>query len=306
MKHTMPVTVILVVVFVASQLLGLALINKNATITYDEQGVCQVTHEDTALGPRPTTTGFDSLIYLLVGLVVGTVVLLILVRFRLFGVWKLWFFVAVWLASIVSLGVLMNMWVAVVLAFILAAWKIFKPNIIVHNATEVLVYSGIALLVVPLFDKIIWAFVLLALISAYDAYAVWRSKHMIKMAQFQTESKLFAGLFIPYEPTVTMHASTPKTKSAPAGERKNAILGGGDIAFPLLFIGIIMDNLITQHCLSKLAAFGFSLIIVLFAALALLWLFVKAKKDQFYPAMPFLTAGCFVGYAVMWLVMQLL
>jgi len=39
-----------------------------------------------------------------------------------------------------------------------------------------------------------------------------------------------------------------------------------------------------------------SLIVVLFATISLLLLFVFAKKGKFYPAMPFLTAGCIAGW----------
>ena len=38
---------------------------------------------------------------------------------------------------------------------------------------------------------------LLALISVYDVIAVFKSKHMVSMANFQTESKVFAGLAVP-------------------------------------------------------------------------------------------------------------
>ena len=43
-------------------------------------------------------------------------------------------------------------------------------------------------------------------------------------------------------------------------------------------------------------------LIPLFTAFALLWLLMLAKKDKFYPAMPFVAVGCFVGYGVMLLV----
>jgi len=32
--------------------------------------------------------------------------------------------------------------------------------------------------------------------------------------------------------------------------------------------------------------------------LALFSLFMYAKKNKFYPAMPFLTAGCFIGFLI--------
>ena len=84
-------------------------------------------------------------------------------------------------------------------------------------------------------------------------------------------------------------------------EVKSAILGGGDIAFPLLFAGAIMTWLIQQG-ISKELAFFQSLIVSFFAGIALFVLLLKSKKDKFYPAMPFISLGCFIGLAVVYLI----
>ena len=78
---------------------------------------------------------------------------------------------------------------------------------------------------------------------------------------------------------------------------KNAILGGGDVAFPLIFSGVAMENFILKG-LSPIIAFQQSLVIVLFTTIAVFGLFTFAKKNKFYPAMPFITIGCLVGYAI--------
>jgi presenilin-like A22 family membrane protease len=191
-----------------------------------------------------------------------------------------------------------------------------------HNLSEILMYSGIALLLVPMFD-LLWASILLVLIAFYDMYAVWKSEHMVEMAKFQTKSKLFAGLLIPYKmpksakqekqeklekAARTTAGSSNKNLQAPmpsssgASGQKTAVLGGGDIAFPLIFSGVALEWLLRMGY-TKSAAFLHSNIITLFATLALIGLFIFAKKDRFYPAMPFLAAGCFIGLAVMWLLL---
>ena len=77
----------------------------------------------------------------------------------------------------------------------------------------------------------------------------------------------------------------------PYGKKKAAILGGGDIGFPLLFTVVIYKSL------------GLSaLVIPLFVALALFLLLVKGKKDRYYPAMPYLSAGCIAGYFIAYLI----
>jgi hypothetical protein len=45
-----------------------------------------------------------------------------------------------------------------------------------------------------------------------------------------------------------------------------------------------------------------ALVISASATLALLYLFVMARKGKFYPAMPFLTIGMYLGMMINWLV----
>jgi len=175
---------------------------------------------------------------------------------------------------------------------LLGFFKVFRPRLITHNITELFVYAGIAVLFVPVMNLFSGVFLLLG-ISIYDAYAVWKSKHMIKLAKFQTKSKVFAGLFIPYQLPKGKIKKAKKTKMVKV---KHAILGGGDIAFPLLFAGVIL----------KVYGFGWAFFIPPFSTAALTWLFLHSKKDKFYPAMPFLSAGCFLGLGAMYLVQYLI
>ena len=159
------------------------------------------------------------------------------------------------------------------IALILALLKIFSKNIFSNNVTELFVYGGIAGLFVPILG-LFSVFVLLILISIYDMIAVWKTKHMVKLAKFQSESNIFAGLYIPYK------------------KNREAILGGGDIGFPLLFAGVVLKEF----------DFTKALIVVAVTTIALFLLFMYAKKNKFYPAMPFLSAGCFVGYLIISLI----
>ncbi|MBR9683757.1 hypothetical protein GOV03_04420, partial [Candidatus Woesearchaeota archaeon] len=74
---------------------------------------------------------------------------------------------------------------------------------------------------------------------------------------------------------------------------KIALLGGGDIGFPLIFTGVIL----------KVFGLWQALIIPIFSGAALLALLLKGNEKKFYPAMPFITIGCLVGLAVVWLIM---
>ncbi|MFH1174056.1 MAG: presenilin family intramembrane aspartyl protease [archaeon] len=303
MKHSWLVTFALLATFLAAQFFGLFLITKEANVQ-TVNGTITVQYGDTALGERPKTEGSQSFLLVVIGVGIGTILLLLLMKFNKIGIWKFWFFLAVWFAITVTLGVFFPAFIALLIAAALAAWKLWKPNLIIHNLTEIFMYGGIALLFVPLFN-VLWALLLLLAVSLYDAYAVWKSKHMVKMAQFQTKSNLFAGLYFPYKQKEhaskhAVHASTHHATPLLPGKHKHAILGGGDIAFPLLFAGTALTQLFSTG-MTKSAAFLHTTPVVLGAALALGLLFYFAKKDKFYPAMPFLTIGCLVGYAVMFL-----
>ncbi len=302
MKHTWNVTTVLILLFVISQIIGMSLLTLSQEVIQEPDGTIKVDYKQTSLGERPDTQGAQSIVFLVIGVAAGTIILLILAKLGWSRIWKVWFFLAVTTALTIALEVIIKPAAAFITGALLAAWKIIRPNVWVHNITEILVYSGIAILLVPLFD-IVSAIIVLILFSLYDAYAVWKSKHMITLAKFQTKSKLFAGLSIAYNskskakelPRAPEPTKTTKRKSQ--AKTRNAILGGGDIAIPLIFTGTVIAYLIEKGY-SKIAALSISTIITMSATAALLGLFVYAKKDRYYPAIPPLTAGCLIGLGI--------
>ncbi|MBL7057274.1 hypothetical protein ISS09_03260, partial [Candidatus Woesearchaeota archaeon] len=264
MKHELSVTLIIIFIFFLTQIFGLFLIQEDISSVEEINGTIVINHGDTSLGERPDTTGFGSFLYLVVAIIVGTALLLLIMYWNKMLVWKIWFFIAIFFAMSIALGVLMNFAIAFLVAFIFSLLKFFKKNIFIHNITEILIYSGLAVLIVPMFD-LLWIIILLIVISGYDMYAVWKSKHMVKMAKFQSKSELFAGLMIPYEKK-KIHIEMPKKPLVGKTKKrvKNAILGGGDVAFPLIFAGVVMETLIRQG-LSLQIAFLQTCIVAVFA-----------------------------------------
>lgn len=308
MKHDLKVTIILIAVFVLAQVTGLFLIEQSFQDVACTDGSCSVQYEDAITGPRPETTGIGSIIYIVIGVALGTALLLLIAKFGKTRLWKVWFFLAVFLASGVALGVVLPAYLAWIIAAVLAAWKFWRPNIISYNLTEILMYAGIAVLLVPILD-VWWTLLLLVLISIYDFIAVWRSGHMVAMAKFITDSHAFAGLVVPYDEKKKKIFTAIKQQKAKGGKKKGsakqAILGGGDLAFPLLFAGVVLQERVALFVAGGMglveaarAAFPVALIISLGAAIAVSWLLIAAKKDKFYPAMPFITAGCVAGWLV--------
>ncbi len=316
MKHSFKIVLLLVAIFLVSQITGLFFVNQSISEVKTVDGETTVGYERTTIGERPDFQTWQSLLYIIIGVSIGTAVILLLAKYKKRRVWKGWFLLAVWLTVSIALGVLMATWLALVTAAAIALWKVYKPDPVIHNLSEILMYSGLAVLLVPLFDPL-WASILLLIIAVYDVIAVWKSKHMVEMSKFMMKSKIFAGLMVPKEgemgrlKTKAMNSSHKKSggeggeKSGRSKKSSFAVLGGGDIAFPLLFTGVVMQSLI-QSGFSKINAFYLSLPVIFFTTASLLLLFYYTRKKEFYPAIPPLTAGCFVGGGVVWLITLLI
>lgn len=293
MKHSLGILCILVSFFFISQVVGLLVTQAYIDVGASAKKGSIVWKSLPALGgvpfERPDVAPNVVPIYLLTGILLGTLLVWFFARIQSVWLWKIWFFFAVFLCLFISFYSFMNQTLALFVAFFLSAFKVFRPSLIVHNLSEIFLYGGLAAIFVPMFS-IFSVFVLIILISLYDAYAVWKSKHMIALAKFQMQSKLFAGLLIPY----TLPSVKKFQKGMPLSHKriKTALLGGGDVAFPLLFAGTVM----------KFAGFWQSVIISVCASIALFLLIYFGKKDKFYPAMPFIGVGCFVGYGIILLI----
>nr|MBI4156780.1 hypothetical protein [Candidatus Woesearchaeota archaeon] len=256
MKHSLKIVLVLLVLFLLAQVIGLFI-----TKSYLKQGLPYNIE-------RPEINEETSYIQFTFIIIIVTILALIITKLKLNTLWKVWFFLSVLIILSISLSSFLNQYLAFLIALILTILKIFKNNVYTHNISELFLYGGIAAVFVPLMN-LFSVSIFLIIISVYDLIAVYKTKHMIALAEFQTKMKLFAGLYIPYK-------------------KKEAILGGGDIAFPLMFAGVILKQ------------FGnIAFIVPVIATLSLFCLFLFTKKNKFYPAMPFLTIGCFIAYAIL-------
>lgn len=292
MKHTLKITLLLVFIFFITQVIGLSITNEYIDHKATEISG-NVTFEALPYNlERPEIEATTSYIWLIAAIIIGTLLLLLIIRFGKMNLWKLWFFLAVFFTMAIAFAPFIGQTIAAILALTLAIMKIYKPTTIIQNSTEIFIYGGLAAIFVPVIN-IFAAFMLLILISIYDIIAVRYTKHMIKLAKFQTKSKVFAGLLIPYGRKNDKIITSTSGKDL---KGRIAVLGGGDIGLPLIFAGVVMKDLMLSN--PELLGFLKTLIIPIFVSLALLYLLVSAQKDKFYPAMPYLTVGCFVGYFI--------
>ncbi|MFH0752316.1 MAG: presenilin family intramembrane aspartyl protease [archaeon] len=265
MKHTPKIVFVLLALFFVAQIVGLLVTSHYLKVTTLPMNIERPQME--------ATTAFFPIFLLIL---FATVLALLLFKFRLFRVWKIWFLFSVWFTLTISFSVFFAEKIAMILAAVFAFLKSFRPTVLLHNFTELFIYGALAAIFVPILN-LASVSILLTGISVYDYIAVRKTKHMIKLAKSQNKTKVFAGLAIPYE-------------------KKIAILGGGDIGFALLFAGVVMKEF-SFNWLSLGA-----MIVPLCTSGALFYLFYKGKDKKFYPAMPYITAGAFIGLGIVSLI----
>ena len=196
-----------------------------------------------------------------------------------------------------------------VLALLFAFLKVFRRNILIHNFTELLIYPGIAAVFVPILN-LYTMLALLVLISVYDIWAVWHSKIMIKMAKYQiSKVKAFSGFFVPYM-SKKIKMQLKKLSKSQLKKKKIkiniAILGGGDVVFPIIAAGVVLKYVLGKAGISSMSFFSLlgshyilaPLFVILGALLGLTYLLMFSEKKKFYPAMPYITRGIFLGLIV--------
>tara|TARA_Y100000310_G_scaffold123699_1_gene122474 strand:- start:5020 stop:5943 length:924 start_codon:yes stop_codon:yes gene_type:complete len=302
MKHPKKVSFVILAMFLITQLIGIVIISIYSPQTsqvLDEQGnLINVTTHNLPFGTEPPSdiSPQASLISIVIAISIAVFLILIFMKFNLSILLRIWFFFVVTLALGITLNAFLlkfpfSALIAIIIALPLAIIKIFKRNIYVHNLTELLIYPGIAAIFVPLLN--IWAAVLLLIfISMWDAYAVWNIGFMQKMARFQIEKvRVFGGFFVPYI-NKKQKAILKQSKDKGIKNKKMkipiAILGGGDVVFPLILAGVVLQSL------GILPA----IIIALGATVALTLLLYFSDKGKAYPAMPFITTGCLIALGV--------
>ena len=128
MKHNLRIIAYLMVLFFTTQIVGLYLLNQSIeTVEQTPEGDIEVVYSQPITG-RPELEGQSSFSYILAMVLVGTAILLVIIKLRLFRLWKLWFFLAIWGALSISFSVFLDDMLSAIISFVLAYIKIYKPN----------------------------------------------------------------------------------------------------------------------------------------------------------------------------------
>jgi presenilin-like A22 family membrane protease len=144
---------------------------------------------------------------------------------------------------------------------------------------------------------------LLVVLAVYDAIAVYRTKHMVSLAEVVAEMRLPILMVMPsgggYD--YTRAPTIQQQRAQPVEEREAMFMGLGDVVFP----GVLVVSAFAWLPTAAIAGWGGNLLVALGALLgslggfALLERFVMGGNPQ--AGLPFLNGGALAGYAVTYL-----
>ncbi|MBM3247632.1 hypothetical protein FJZ17_03795 [Candidatus Pacearchaeota archaeon] len=309
MKYNTRLTLLLLGMFVLVQLISLYIVG-----FYLENPIPYGFNHTQDISEQPSFT-INFLASFLSSFIIAVLLIFFLMKLKYAWFMRIWFFIVVIFAIGTSLNAFFVKagWIypsilGLVFGTLLSYFKVFKRNPLMHNFSELLIYPGIAAIFVSILNLPITIILLIA-ISIYDIWAVWHSGVMQKMAKYQINKVgVFSGFLIPYaNKKVKQKIKALRLKynnKIPSKVIKNsklkinlAILGGGDIAFSAIAAGVFLKT--TGNI------YG-ALIVTLFTTLALTYLFIFSEKKKFYPAMPYLTTGMFIGMLIAWLLLKII
>ncbi len=199
-------------------------------------------------------------------------------------IYKFFFIFAFFLGSLSVLSAFLPDMFSIPLIILLFVFWLKRPKVWVHNILVILALSGLGyffgLAVEP--KTVI---LLLLILSAYDFIAVYKTKHMVKMAKSMLESGAVMGIIIPQK-FKDFVADVGKVRPG----AKFIVRGGGDIAFPLIFSVSMLEQ-----------GFFPALLVALFSLLGLvcsLIIFLLQKERKPIPALPPIALFSIIGYII--------
>ena len=233
---------------------------------------------------QASALSFSDLIFL--ALVIAFFI--VITRFKRIGRIIFWIFLSLVILS--GSQIVLNIWLSspwdivgsliVVVAFI--AWH----NVLIHDIGITLALAGIGanlgLSITPTL-----AIIGLLVLSFYDIIAVYKTRHMVKMAEGMIQSGAIFGFIIPSD--FKLFFTNRSQAQAQLGEQF-MILGSGDIALPIIFASSLMRQ-----------SLGEAIMVAVFAVLGIFLthlLFVNQPKRQAMAALPPIATMCLVGYIV--------
>lgn len=242
-----------------------------------------------------------NLAYFFFILLVFTIIILLIIKFRKKQALRIIFLGATTLLSIYVIYPILSIFLAdalislglsITAAAILLIALVKKPEWYVTNAIALLTGVGaIAMIGISLDISIV--IVLLIAMAAYDAFSVYKTKHMIDLADNVMDLKLPVMFVIPKKRDYSLIEETKslKQKLKDGEERGAYFLGVGDVVFPGILAVAAFHNLADNGLIIALSVLAGTLL----GFIALMTYVVKGKPQA---GLPLLCSGAILGYLV--------
>jgi presenilin-like A22 family membrane protease len=243
---------------------------------------------------------FSNIIIFFVIMLIVTVTILLIAKF-----WKKKFIQVIILGSIgytaffvfnpiLSLVVsgTLSLILAVIATAILILALIKYPEWYVIDISGIIVGVG-AIGIFGISLSIFLVIVLLIGLSIYDAISVYKTKHMIDLADAVMELKLPVMLVVPKTKEYSLIKETEglKEKLESGGEREAFFLGLGDIVMPGILVAASLHNITSNGFLIALSV----MIGTLIGFAVLMSVVIKGKPQA---GLPYLCSGAILGYVI--------
>ena len=260
---------LLVVIFLTVQTVGL--VAANQYILYLEEGTAQPVFEN----PQDISNA----IYIFVYILALTLIILVVIKYKkrllvAFEGFAVFFASAVLFELLIPYSFFDIISVGMIIAAVLTYYKLRYPTYLSQNIALICALSGAGAVIGVSFG-LLPIIIFMLMLSIYDFLSVFWTKHMVQMAKAITEKPMAFTAALPCKTKKIEHTFQ---------------LGGGDLAIPLMFSA------------SVLRFYGLTpaIFAVTGALIALLLLFgtVLKKPGHALPALPPISAGAVLGFAV--------
>ncbi len=299
-----------ILIFIAAQALTFGVISRENAFLETNQIYVPPQPEALSLWPQPTvgpsgeitqTPAYESLgpilIYFFsVVIVLGIVLFFIPMKALRFLLRALFAFLFSW-SIFVILVFWLPVWAALLVGIAVGVMWFLMPRVWLQNLVMILAMVGVA----AVFGRLIspWTtMALLAALAVYDFLAV-RFGFMVWLAKKLSDSNTLPAFFIPRSASEwknrMQESAVTKLTEEKSSDRKYSILGGGDIAFPLLLASSVY---FAQGFFGGLIVAAFSLV----GLIGAYWIQAVFLKGKPMPALPPIAALSLIGLLIVFFV----
>ncbi len=223
-----------------------------------------------------------ALIPLFVGIAVATVTMLWLMKRRHGGaLMQGVLYLAMFQGSMVIFQAWLRPELAVSISLLLILLYAARPWVWLHNLVLMIALGGIGVLLGVQFSVLALVIFSVALVL-YDAFAVWKSRHMVALVKGMAAQRVFFGFIFPHERARygVLVRSFNELKGL-------SFLGTGDVVIPgMLVVGASFISLTQALGVFAGACAGF---------FTLLYASYRGAEGRMYPGLPLIVTGALLG-----------